>query len=149
MKASTTSYIELQALYKQQAREDAKAFEACLAEVLAEVGLEGEEAIPKDEVEAFIKNCQGIACLKGRSWRQEIEEDPKREEILEAIESESTDIGHYISLRAVERFEGKHGGRFPSDEVELQEEVQALLKSYGREASGDLPGFLSNCIGET
>lgn len=146
MKASTSSYIELQALYKQQARDDANDYEACLSKVLKEVGFEGEEAIPRDEVEAFVRNCHGVACLKGRSWRQEIE-DPKKEEIISAIESESTAMGYYISLRAAERFETRQG-RFPDDEAMLEEEVKGLLKSYGAQAD-EVPEFLGNCIGET
>ncbi len=136
MKASTTSYVTLQNLYKQKAREDVVVFKESLVKLLTRIGLD-EGAVEDDEVETFVKNCSTLACLPGRSLRMELEKDVKKAEIgasfkaytqflfipadridftvadLEDIEwdemQDPSYMGYYIAFLAASHFQAKHG----------------------------------------
>jgi amyloid beta precursor protein binding protein 1 len=73
MHTSTASYIALQKLYKDKAREDLELFRQCLQDVLKDVGLD-EEAIGAEDVEAFVKHCHTLLCERGNRLKEELEE---------------------------------------------------------------------------
>lgn len=66
MHSSTTSYVTLQNLYKQQFQHDLAKFASLLAIVVQEAGLQP-EAIPASEIESFVKNVSGVNIIKGSS----------------------------------------------------------------------------------
>lgn len=73
MHSSTESYIHLQNLYRAQHRKDLEAFQTYLASTLADIGLPA-GTIDQSEVEAFVRNTDGVAVVKGSplSVRREI-----------------------------------------------------------------------------
>jgi amyloid beta precursor protein binding protein 1 len=71
MHTSTTSYINLQNLYKKQAMADATLFKTCLKEVLSEVGLDG-EAISEGDADEFVKHCHTLLCERGSQPKEEL-----------------------------------------------------------------------------
>lgn len=74
MKASTKDYVHLQGLYKDKANEDLRLFSQCLETTLQSVGLDA-DAIEREEVNNFVKNCHWLLCIDGRSLRDESETD--------------------------------------------------------------------------
>lgn len=64
MHSSTESYINLQNLYRTQHRQDLAAFQTRLTATLADIGLPA-DTIDQSEVEAFVKNTNGVAVVKG------------------------------------------------------------------------------------
>lgn len=66
MHSSTESYVMVQQLYKRAFHEDLDKFSSILADVLKEIGLP-DDAIPENEVEAFVRNVGGVAIVKGNS----------------------------------------------------------------------------------
>lgn len=68
MHSSTTSYVALQNLYKQQHLHDLAKFTELLAGVLQSIGLPG-DAIPEEEVGSFVKNVGGVGIVHGSPLR--------------------------------------------------------------------------------
>jgi amyloid beta precursor protein binding protein 1 len=66
MHSSTASYLELQGLYRAQYHQDLQEFDENLQSVLSKVGLPS-DAIPRSEIEDFVKNTNGVALIKGTS----------------------------------------------------------------------------------
>lgn len=64
MHSSTESYIKLQNLYRTQHRQDLEAYQASLTDVLSDIGLPA-DTIDQSEVEAFVRNTNGVAVVKG------------------------------------------------------------------------------------
>lgn len=64
MHSSTTSYIALQTLYRDQARADLERYQHALSEILHTVGLP-EDAIAQDEIESFVKNSHHLKVVRG------------------------------------------------------------------------------------
>lgn len=64
MHSSTTSYIALQTLYRDQTRADVESFNLALAKTLQSVGLP-EDAIAQEEVDSFVKNCHHLKVVRG------------------------------------------------------------------------------------
>lgn len=64
MHSSTESYIKLQNLYRAQHRHDLESFQTSLRAVLADIGLPA-DTIDPSEVEAFVRNTNGVAVVKG------------------------------------------------------------------------------------
>lgn len=82
MKADTAGYVALQTVYKQQAKRDLEEVKLHLANVLAEVGLEG-DAVAEAEVEEFVRNASHLKVVRGRSLEMERRSDVKRAAIRE------------------------------------------------------------------
>lgn len=78
MKASTKDYVQLQNLYKDKANQDLETFVECLKKTLQSVGLD-EDAIEKEEVTNFVKNCHWLLCIDGRSMRDEYHTDVQKD----------------------------------------------------------------------
>ena len=64
MHSSTTSYIALQTLYRDQSRADLSAYKLALDETLQRAGLP-EDAIEQEEIESFVKNCHYLKVVRG------------------------------------------------------------------------------------
>ena len=65
MHSSTTSYIALQSLYKEQYQADLEEYRQVLVRVLDGLGLPT-IAVSEGEIEGFAKNSAGVAIVKGR-----------------------------------------------------------------------------------
>jgi len=81
MHSSTTAYIALQNLYKDQHKSDLAKFRTILASVLDEVGLPA-DAIPDDELEGFVKNSSAVAIIKGTPLRESKEGGARLKEAI-------------------------------------------------------------------
>lgn len=78
MKATSSSYVTLQKLYKQKARDDLDLVKSLLNETLASAGLEqGSSTVKEEEVESFVKHAAWLKVIRGRSLRQEMGDECK------------------------------------------------------------------------
>ncbi len=158
MKASTTSYVTLQNIYKSRARHDVETFKRCLKEVLGEIGLD-EGAVETEEVETFVRNAGGLMVCRGRKLRDAVEESVKKDEIgkssrgptslcfihksdtsslVSELSQDSTSMAYYLALLGSEAFYTIHGrwpGEYgPSDDSgetvqeDLEGDTEAVLE---------------------
>jgi amyloid beta precursor protein binding protein 1 len=81
MHSSTTAYITLQNLYKEQHRADLAECKAILTGILNGVGLPA-DVIPDDEIENFVRNSSAVAIIKGRPLRGSKEGGPSLKEAM-------------------------------------------------------------------
>lgn len=160
MHSSTASYITLQNLFKSQYQSDLVTFNSLLTVVLQEVGLP-EDAISDEEVEGFVRNCAGVAIVKGQPLRERklvkgvlrdtisASDHPDTRAPADIMKEESYDdttpslhFGLQLALLASERFFSTHS-RWPgagnekqaaTDNSEISDIVGALIKEA-------LPGF--------
>lgn len=68
-KASSSTYVEVQRLFKQKAQRDLEGLKGHLAAVLASVDLPS-AAIADSEVESFAKHAGYVKLIRGRSLRE-------------------------------------------------------------------------------
>lgn len=66
MHSSTSSYIELQNLFKAQFNDDLARYKLALNATLKSIDL-AEDAIPNDEVESFARNVSAVDIVQGTS----------------------------------------------------------------------------------
>jgi hypothetical protein len=84
MHSSTSAYIALQKLYKEQHRADLAEYRAILTSTLEAVGLPA-DAIPNDEIETFVKNSSAVAIVKGTPLRESKETGEALQKILSEL----------------------------------------------------------------
>jgi NEDD8-activating enzyme E1 regulatory subunit len=65
MKADTKSYVHLQNLYKEQAKQERETFTGILRERTKKVGL---EEVPEEAIDEFVKHTHALRIVRGRSW---------------------------------------------------------------------------------
>ena len=81
MHSSTTAYIALQNLYKDQHRSDLAEYQTVLAAVLDRLGMMP-DAIPAEEVEGFVRNSSAVAIIKGSPLQASKQPDDKLRKVL-------------------------------------------------------------------
>jgi len=81
MHSSTTAYIALQNLYKDQHRADLAEYQTVLAAVLDRLGMLP-DTIPAEEVEGFVKNSSAVAIIKGCPLQASKQPDDKLRKVL-------------------------------------------------------------------
>ncbi|GAA5984582.1 hypothetical protein JCM10908_003410 [Rhodotorula pacifica] len=140
MKATSSSYVTLQKLYKQKAREDLDLVKQLLGETLAQAGIDDANVTVRDEeVESFVKHAAWLKVVRGRSLRQEVEACKLKGQIGSILSSasfqEPPDISLHIytALRASSLFYASHGrlpGTASSSEPtsKVEEDAMELTK---------------------
>ena len=81
MHSSTTAYIALQNLYKDQHRADLAEYQTVLAAVLDRLGMMP-DTIPAEEVEGFVRNSSAVAIIKGCPLQASKQPDDKLRKVL-------------------------------------------------------------------
>jgi amyloid beta precursor protein binding protein 1 len=71
MKASSSSYVTLQNLYKAKAKEDVAEVRRILEELSREVGVDGEKRVDDEMVESFVKHAAWVKVVRGRRVKEE------------------------------------------------------------------------------
>lgn len=149
MKASTTSYIHLQKLYKAQAEEEKSRFKSFLQ-------------VPIDDsiVDSFVKNAHGIKVLRGKKWGT-LDSDPSalgeifllalchccsiltcRSRVANAIASSPKPVATHLALSALRSLTTTSPGVAPTLES-LTAAAEALLPP-----GTELPEEFSDAVGE-
>ncbi|PWN37308.1 uncharacterized protein FA14DRAFT_159419 [Meira miltonrushii] len=119
MKAQSSTYVELQKLYKTKASEDVQQLQQHLEEILNQVGLPS-NAISQDEIESFAKHTSYLKLIRGRPLNDRLEK-PDANAISMAFMDpvNPVTIPYHVALVASEDFAGKNGGRYPGSNLAL------------------------------
>nr|XP_019015140.1 amyloid beta protein binding protein 1 [Kwoniella pini CBS 10737]OCF53921.1 amyloid beta protein binding protein 1 [Kwoniella pini CBS 10737] len=154
MHSSTTSYVHLQNLYKNEYQSDLKRFKVLLSETLQKVGLE-EGTVPDEEIEGFVKNVGGVGIIKGTPL---IDSKMGQGLIVEAItnyqydeyDGSSTCFAMHLAFLAAERFYASHkrwpGAKAMVNVAEDTSEVEEILK--GVFGGKEVEDIFIECVAE-
>jgi amyloid beta precursor protein binding protein 1 len=85
MHSSTTAYIALQNLFKDQHRSDLAEYKSVLGSVLERLGMLP-DTIPDEEVEGFVKNSSAVAIIKGAPLSESKRPKDKLRKVLGELE---------------------------------------------------------------
>ncbi|KAK7062777.1 hypothetical protein VNI00_000266 [Paramarasmius palmivorus] len=132
MKANTSSYIELQKLYKARAEEEKAQFKKYL-----------QVSVADDVVDLFVKNVHGIKLLKGRKWADFLGAGA---ELAEKLTTNPKETSTHLALTASRKYQGL----LPTG-TELPEEFGNAVGELARAPNADLPNtaaFLGGLVAQ-
>ncbi|KAF9104495.1 NEDD8-activating enzyme E1 regulatory subunit [Mortierella sp. AM989] len=139
MKAQTDSYVTLQSIYKNKAKQDVQEVSKIVESLLESLGL-APGSISFQEIESFCKYSAFLKVIRYRSLEDEYNQ-PKTKEIASWLSDPDSVFPYYVLLRASDSFYDDHG-RYPGegedweDDVDqLQANVNTLLQSWSIESN--------------
>ncbi|KAJ3225897.1 NEDD8-activating enzyme E1 regulatory subunit [Clydaea vesicula] len=156
MKSDTTSYVELQTIYKNKAKQDVASVNNYLLEILNNLG-KPKDSIPLEEVERFCKNANFLRVIKYRSLNDEYlnasttlgftTNDILHLTVLKKkkffykgklLEDLNSNVVFFVLIRAVDsfwekyrRYPGVHNSEVDADIPLLKRCTQNLLQGWG------------------
>lgn len=113
MTASTENYINLQNIYRAKALGDAEIVFGHVQRHLKDLNL-SPESITLQDVQHFCREVASLAIVRGTRICDEYAHSPKVPNLADLLESPASLMGHYVVLRAMDRFVAEHG-RAPGD----------------------------------
>ena len=145
MKSDTESFISLQKVYRQKARDDIDAVKKYLDIELLKAGRQT-DAISQDTLSEFCKNASFLSVTRYRSLSQEYKTDPQSTLVSRHLQDLEDNLVIYILLRACDKFKQTHH-RFPgshADDVDgdvgtLKKLVGAVLGEIGVSGHASVP----------
>jgi len=137
MHSSTTAYIALQNLYKDQHRSDLAEYKSVLAAVLERLGMSA-DIIPEEEVESFVKNSSAVAIIKGASMRESKQLGEKLQKVLGGM----TDVSARVELTGIDQELNKNFG----DELFIAEHLAFLASERFYAENSRWPGDATNGV---
>ncbi|WRT64346.1 uncharacterized protein IL334_001278 [Kwoniella shivajii] len=156
MHSSTTSYVQLQNLYKKEYQSDLARFKTLLAEILLRIGLE-EGTVSDEEIESFVKNVGGVGIIKGRSLRESKEGRGLLATEIDGFDESdlsATCFAMHLALLASERFFVAHrrwpGTKARDDMAQDNREVEEIVKGVlgGKIQGAEIPDVFVESIAE-
>ncbi|KAI9347199.1 amyloid beta precursor protein binding protein 1 [Zopfochytrium polystomum] len=127
MKADTESYVHLQTIYRQKARQDCARVQERVGALLTGLG-RAVDSIAAEEIERFCKNGLNLKLFRYRSLAQEYAPATARAQNIGVwLEDIDSNIAPYIVMRAVDKFYATHR-RYPGEHDEEVEGDIGLLK---------------------
>lgn len=129
MTAETSLYINLQNIYRAKALQDADAVFRRVQELLKELN-KSLDWISEKEVRLFCREASCLAVTRGSKIADEYEKGPKASTVSDELENPDSLMGHYIVLRAMERFQTEHG--YTPGEVKMEIDTARLKSQAGR-----------------
>lgn len=129
MTADTTLYINLQNIYRAKAIQDADSMFRRVQELLKELNKSSDWISDKD-VRLFCREAAYIAVTRGTKISDEYEKGSKASTISEELENPDSLMGHYVVLRAMERFQTEHG--YTPGEVKIETDTARIKSQAGR-----------------
>lgn len=135
MTAETSSYINLQNVYRNQAMHDADIVFRRAQDILQEINLPS-ELISERDARLFCRESATISVINGTKIADEYDKCYKPTNIANGLEVDENLMSFYIAIRAMERFQIEHGS-FPgecqieSDATWLKSHIAKLLAEWG------------------
>ncbi|BGP19641.1 hypothetical protein JCM10213_000099 [Rhodosporidiobolus nylandii] len=151
MKAHSSTYVALQNLYKQKAREDRDEVRRLLNELCGRLGVE-KGRISDEELESFVKHAAWVRVVRGRRIAEEEKECALKGKLGALLSAASfqtppdISLHIYASLRAADAFHATHsrypgilppGGDDASDLEKDAVELEGLARGLVKEWKGD------------
>lgn len=119
MKAQSSTYVELQKLYKTKATQDVQQLQRYLEGILEQVGLPS-NAISQDEIESFAKHTAYLKLIRGRPLSDRLDTPDVNAMNMAFMDPiNPITIPYHIALVASEDFASKNGGRYPGSNLAL------------------------------
>ncbi|CAO1635685.1 unnamed protein product [Parajaminaea phylloscopi] len=127
-KATSSTYVEIQKLYKGKAQKDLLAFRAYLHRTLTSVGLPV-DAISEDEVSSFAKHAGYLKLIRGRSLEESRTHPAKDVASMAFMDPVNpSTIQNHLGLLAVDRFHDRFG-RFPGSSASFSDSITGAGRS--------------------
>jgi NEDD8-activating enzyme E1 regulatory subunit len=132
MTAETSLYINLQNIYRAKALQDADSVFRRVQELIKELGElnKSSDWISEKDVRLFCREASCLAVTRGSKIADEYEKGPKSSMIADEIENPDSLVGHYVVLRAMERFQTEHG--YTPGEVNIETDTARIKSQAGR-----------------
>lgn len=108
MTAETTLYINLQNIYRAKSRHDSDIVLRRVHEILEELN-KSCDWITEKEVRLFCREASHLSVIRGTKIADEYEKGLNATLVANELENMDSRMGHYIVLRALERFQTEHG----------------------------------------
>uniref|UniRef100_U5EXE7 NEDD8-activating enzyme E1 regulatory subunit n=1 Tax=Corethrella appendiculata TaxID=1370023 RepID=U5EXE7_9DIPT len=109
MTADTDSYIKLQNVYRNRAIHDAEIVYRYAEQLMKELN-KPNDLITEKDARLFCKEAASIALYRGTKISEQYEKNYKATNIAEGLEMPDVSLmGHYVALRAMEKFITEHG----------------------------------------
>ncbi|KAJ3103065.1 NEDD8-activating enzyme E1 regulatory subunit [Phlyctochytrium planicorne] len=108
MKADTETYVKLQTVYREKARQDAQSIKKRVVALLASID-RSSDAIPFEEIERFCKNASLLLLIRYRSIGEEYGSTEKyAPQLNRLLDDLDNHVVYYILLRAIDIFLSTH-----------------------------------------
>uniref|UniRef100_A0A182MK24 NEDD8-activating enzyme E1 regulatory subunit n=1 Tax=Anopheles culicifacies TaxID=139723 RepID=A0A182MK24_9DIPT len=136
MTADTSSYISLQTVYRNQAAHDAEIVFRRARQLLKELNKPNDLITDKD-VRLFCREAANIAVVRGTKITDEFDKGYHRSShIASVLETPNSLMGHYIVLRALDRFQADYGclpgeSEAESDTTGMKSIAAKMLSEWG------------------
>lgn len=135
MTADTSSYINLQNIYRAQAQHDSDIIFRRAQGFLKELDMPSELITEKDAL-LFCREASSLNVLHGSKLADEYEKGHNSNKISDGLEMNEIMMGFYVVLRALDRFVLEHGSapgehQIETDTAWLKTQVSKLLNEWG------------------
>uniref|UniRef100_A0A1Q3FA90 NEDD8-activating enzyme E1 regulatory subunit n=1 Tax=Culex tarsalis TaxID=7177 RepID=A0A1Q3FA90_CULTA len=108
MTADTASYINLQNVYRAQAAHDSEIVYRRARQLLKELN-KPNDLITERDVRLFCREAANVAIVRGTKIADEYDKGYKATQISTGLETPNSLMAHYVTLRAVDKFQAEHG----------------------------------------
>lgn len=139
MTANTANYINLQNIYRAQAISDSDIVYRHAQQLLKQLNLPS-EMITESDTRLFCREVGTISVLRGTKIADEYEKCHKSQSITCELEMPNSLMGHYVALRAMDRFQSEHGCdpgecHVEADTARIKTIATKLLNEWGVNAT--------------
>lgn len=135
MTAETTLYINLQNTYRAKAIQDADHVFRRVQDLLKELN-KCSEFITEKDVRLFCREAAYLAVIRGTKISDEYEKGSATLTIADELENPDSLMGHYVILRAMDKFIREHGCipgdcQVENDTARIKSQASRLLNEWG------------------
>lgn len=135
MTAETSLYINLQNVYRAKALQDADSIFRRVQELLKELN-KSSDWISEKDVRLFCREAAYLDVSRGSKISEEYEKGSTTSILSDELENPDSLIGHYVVLRAMERFQTEHGYtpgevNIETDTARIKSQASRLLNDWG------------------
>lgn len=129
MTAETSLYINLQNIYRAKALQDADSVFRRVQDLLKELN-KSSDWISEKDVRLFCREAACLAVNRGTKIADEYEKGLQPSMVSDELENPDSLMGHYVVLRAMERFQTEHG--YTPGEVKIETDTARIKSQAGR-----------------
>lgn len=108
MTADTSQYVNLQNVYRSKALLDSDVIYRRVQQLLKELELSS-DLISEKDIRLFSRESAHLGVIRGTQISDEYDKHYKATTIADKMESPDSLMGHYVALRAMEKFQSEHG----------------------------------------
>lgn len=135
MTSASESYIELQQVYRTQAVIDSGIVFSRARQLLEELN-KPSHLISENLLKLFCREAASIAIVRGSKIADEYSEGYEASRIFAGLETPDSLMGHYVTLRAIDKFQEEQGylpgeNRIEKDTLEMKSILDKMISNWG------------------